>query len=217
MLDVHPNVAAWNELCATVYARSKDSPGKTWWDAQAMHPALFRALRIDPAEFGAVYAVHPFRLARVDGKPVVLAAHPAPRILGPVDDDWLGIETVIAWNPVDDSAAVLGDTVPQLVGALTDEAPALFASPFAFFRAWLEERAAFAMLRSQLVGKDWAARPTERGHAPGALMIGTPEQIRWNPASLPQHIECHGTDAKRVNSAIFRAARLPRVTMRAAA
>lgn len=217
MIEAHPNVEAWNDLCAAVYARSKDTPARTWWEAEAMHPALFRALRIDRAEFAAPYAAHPFRLARIEGKAVVLAAHPAPRILGPVDDDWLGIETVIVWNPVDDTATVPGDPVPQLVGALSDDAPALHASPFAFFRAWLEQRAAFAMLRSTMVGKDWAVRPTERTHAPGALMIGTPEQIRWNPSALPQHIECHGTDAKRVNSAIFRAAKLPRVTMRAAA
>lgn len=218
MLDLHPNVEGWNALVALVHARAKDCPALTWWNAEALHPATFRALRIDPAEFGAVYAAHPFRLARIDGKPLILAAHPAPLVLGPVDDDHLAIEAVIAWNPVDNFAFVLGDETPQLVGAITDEAPTLFASPFAFFRAWIEARAAFAMLRSQLVGKDWMARPTEQGTAPGALMAGPVEAIRWNPASLPRDLTCVGADPAHINRAILRAARLPRVTnsMRAA-
>lgn len=219
MLDLHPNIEGWNALVSVVHSRAKDTPAKTWWDAEALHPATFRALRIDRADFAAAYAVHPFRLARIDGKPLILAAHPAPLILGPVDDDHLNIEAVIAWNPVDNRAFVLGDETPQLVGALSDDAPTLFASPFAFFRAWLEARAAFAMLRSQLVGKDWMARPTEHGTAPGALMIGAIDAIRWNPASLPRDLVCVGADPMQINRAILRAARLPRVSnsMKAAA
>ena len=210
MLELHPNTEAWNALCATVHARGKDSPAKTWWHAEAGHAAIYRALRIDPAEFGAFYAGLPFRLARIDGKPLVLAAHPCPLTLGPIDEDWLGIEAVTAWNPVDGSVSILGDDGAQIIGDLTDAAPDLYANAFAFFRAWVETRAAFAMTRTQFAGKDWAVTPTEYGEAPGALIVGDPDKVRWPTATMPRHLVCHGIDAIRINKAILRSANLPR-------
>lgn len=201
---------AWNDLCAVVHARTKDIPGKVWWNATAGHPAIFRVMRVDPAEFGAFFACLPFRLARIDGEAVVLAAHPCPLTLGPVSDDWLDIETVLAWNPKSGAVRVLGDDAPQIAGRLTDETPTLYGDAFSFFRAWLEARAAFAMLRSQTASKEWAAKPTEFGTAPGALIVGDPDKVRWVPYALPRDIQCVGIDATKINRAIMRAARLPR-------
>lgn len=210
MLELHPNTEAWNELCALVHARQKETPGKTWWEAQALHPAIYRALKVDPNDFGAVYAVLPFRLARIEGKPVVLVAYPAPLTLGPVDEDWLAIEQVVVWNPADGSTYVLGDQVPQLVGDL--QTPTIYGNAFQFFRAWVEARAAFAMLRRQTAGKNWAVVPTETGDAPGALVIGDADKIRWVPHTMPREISCIGIDPVKINKAILRCANLPRAT-----
>lgn len=221
MDDLHPNLAEWNELCAAVHARSKDSPAKTWWHAER-HPAIYRALKIDPAEFGAIYACLPFRLARIEGRAIVLAAHPCPLTLGPVDPDWLGIETVLIWDVAAKTVSVMGDDVPQIAGHLTAETPTLYGTPFGFFRAWVEARAAFAMARSQSAGKDWAVTPTERGTAPGALIVGDIDKVRWVPGAMPRDLGVVDLDPTRINRAILRAARLPRavsapVNLRAAA
>lgn len=208
MDDLHPNTIEWNDLCARVHAREKDGPGKTWWNAQPAHPAIYRALQVDPCEFGAFYAILPFRLARIEGEPRILAAHPCPLTLGPIDEDWLEIEAVIAWNPVDNTATVLRDDAPQLFGDL-DEA-VLFGDPFAFFRSWVEARAAFAMHRNHTAGKEWASPPTEFGTAPGALIVGDADKIRWAPSSMPRDLAVVGIDPIKINRAILRAANLPR-------
>lgn len=209
---------AWNDLCATIYERGKDTPARTWWHAER-HPAIYRALRIDPADPVAFYATLPFRLARIDARPVLLIAHPCPLTLGPVDEDWLGIETVMAWNPVDGSVSVLGDDAPQIVGDASTGA--IYGEAFAFARAWVEARAAFATLRRDALGKDWHVKPTESGQAPGALIVGDIDKIRWRMHDLPREIEAVGIDPARLNRAILRAANLPRAraanTMRIAA
>lgn len=207
---------------ASIYfhALRKDCPGKLWWQLDHMdgRAAIYKALRIDPADHGAAYALVPFRVYRSPetGKASVLAAYPAPRAFDLEANDWLDVATVIAWNPVKDTARVLGDATPQLVGALDDDANAIFASPRAFFQAWAQRRAAFAVSRQTARQKAWHAIPAERDEVPGALMIGTPAAIRWNPAALPAHIECRGIDPAQINRAILRAARLPRVTGQAA-
>jgi len=203
-----------NSLSEWLFAIKKDSPGKTWWNAQSLHDATYRALRIDRTEFGANYAAHPFRLARVDAKAVVLAALPAPKLFDGPDLDWLAIETVIAWDPVHDTASVLGDPAPQIVGALSDDANALFASPRTFFQGWAVRRAQFAMQRSQARTKSWHAIPKERDETPGALLIGELGKVQLRPTEMPEHIETVGIDPRELNKAIMRAARLPRATAR---
>ena len=76
------------------------TPGRTWFHARHDAKAVCRALRINPDDDGAIYATTPFRIARVNDKVVVLAAHPAPRNFTPIDEDWLDIATVIAWTLV---------------------------------------------------------------------------------------------------------------------
>lgn len=204
-----------NTLSELWFARAKDSPAKTWWHSDIWHDAVGRAMCMNRAEYAGVYALAPFRLARVDGKPVVLAAYPAPRIFAPVDDDWLGIEAVIAWNPVTDEAMVLGDPEPQLVGRLDDE-PAVYGSARLFFQRWAQKRAAYAVHRQTMANSDWHSAPPEADLIPGALMIGKPEKIRWRSYSLPKDLEVIGADPRQINRAILISANLPRAFQRAA-
>lgn len=204
-----------NSLAARWFALSKDSPAKLWWHSPLWNDATGRALGLDRAECAGVYALAPFRIARIDGKALVLAAYPAPRIFAPVDEDWLDIETVIAWNPLDDTAIVLGDPVPQIVGTFAEDAT-LYASPREFFQRWAQKRAAYAVQRQACADNEWSAPPVEADLAPGALIIGNFNEIRWQTHNLPRDLECVGVDARLINRAILRAANLPRAFQRAA-
>ena len=209
-----------NSLSMRWHALAKDTPGKAWWRGKGMHAAIFRALRIDRDQDGAIYAAQPFRLATIDDRHVILAAYPAPRLFDDPECDWLGIEQVIAWNPIDDSATIMGDTEPQLAGCLSDDANALFASPRAFFKQWAARRAAFAIQRQKAASAKWHIAPREGDECPGSLIVGDPARIKWNPSAMPSKLECIGVDPKTINRAILRAARLPFATtrgMRAAA
>lgn len=206
--DNSPTIDDINEASARLYALNKDCPAKTWWDADPMHPAIARALRIDPNAEGAVFARAMCRLATIEGRHLILVAYPAPRVLGPVDGDWLGIDHVIAWNPVDDSAAVLGDPQPQPVGPLDDGR--LYASPRAFLTEWMRARAEFFVRWIQSRQGTWRHGATETDLSPGALAIGPVEKIRWRPSEMPENIECVGLDPAKLNRALLKAARVPR-------
>lgn len=204
-----------NSLSELWFARAKDTPAKMWWNAPIWHDAVGRALHLSREECAGVYALAPFRIGKVEGKAVVLAAWPAPRLFTPIDEDWLGIEAVIAWNPLDDTAIVLGDRNPQLVGNMADES-AVYGSPRLFFQRWAQRRAAYAVQRQMTAGKDWHSPPTELDLAPGALMIGKPDAIRWSSYDLPRDLEVVAADAREINRAILISAKLPRAFQRAA-
>lgn len=204
------DVADANALSTFWYRIDKDAPGKVWWHCPLRRDAIYRALGINPTDHGATYAVAPFRLHRSDDGVRVLAAYPAPKLLGTPDYHWLNIETVISWNPLDDRAEILGDTAPQIVGQLTDEANGLFSSPRSFFQAWCQRRAQFAVLRQETAKQPWHATPAERDEIPGGLVIGATADIHWQPGLLPETIQCVGINPTVVNKAIIRAARLPR-------
>lgn len=203
------DIEFWNALSTLNYMRAKGTPAKTWWDAPVWHPAVSRALKIDRQQEGGVFALSPFRLATIDGKHVILAAYPAPRILGPVDDDWLSIEAVIAWNPLTDEATVLGDPEPQTVGGFTDtDHGAIYASPLEYFQSWAIARAAFYVRWCASRKGEWAHGVTETDLIPGALALGPLDNIRWR--DLPASIEARGIDPMTLNRAILRQANLPR-------
>ncbi len=202
---------ATNALSARWHMLAKDSSAKRWWDADCEHPAIARALRVDRKEEGAVFALAPFRLARIDDKHMILAAYPAPRILGPVDGDWLNIEHVIAWDPVSDKAAILGDDSPQLTGRFRDtKTGTLFGSPRAFFTEWMRERAAFFVRWCASRNGAWAHGAVETDLVPGMLAIGNPEKIRWRPTSMPADLTCIGIDAGKLNRLLLKSAHIPR-------
>lgn len=201
---------ALNDFYATIYAREKDTPGKAFWHAEAMHPAIFRALHMDRNETGAVYAAAAFRLARTLDGARILCAFPAPRILEDGDDDWLGIEVVLIWNPVDDTAQVMGDPVAQVVGSVPyDEALHVHASPYAYLRALAEARAQWFALRCAVKGQ-WR-HASEPDLTPGLLLIGNdPAKVRWPLHEMPENITVHGLEARAFNNALLRQARIPR-------
>lgn len=192
-------------------AAEQASPQKAWFDASLDHrAAIYRALQISPSEEYAAYAIAPFRMARnEDGAWRVLAAWPCPPLFTADIWDWLNIDEVIEWNPTSDTAIVLGDPVPQIVGNLSDDANQIHASPRAFFQQWAIRRARFCATREKF-SNHWTKPPAERDEAPGALVIGDLAKIKVNPATMPEHIECHGVDARDLNRAILRAAHLPR-------
>lgn len=205
-----PIEAIDNSLSEYLFALRKDGPAKTWWNADLNRAPIFRALRIDCNEEGAGYAATPFRVAKVNDRWLILAAYPAPSVFDPVAD-WLDIKTVIAWEPNSDTAHVLGDPEPQLVGNLSDEANVIFASPRAFFQAWAMRRAQFYARLQATKGKTWRIEAREADEVPGALLIGDLAKAPLSPSTMPEHIECHGLDPQALNRAILRAARLPRV------
>lgn len=207
---------AWNALHALNYARGKESIAKTWWHLDHANPATARALGIDKADPCATYALIPFRYFRDPDsqRHLVLAAWPCPAVLSVDGDgedwDWLGIEQIVAWDPVTDKATIHGDPSPQLFASMRDDARALFTSPRQFFQAWARRRAAFLTMWQDAAKRPWDVQPRERDEVPGALLIGQPEQVRWNLHTLPETIDCVGIDPLRVNRAILKAARLPR-------
>lgn len=194
-----------------------DCLAKTWFMAEPTHPAVYRALKIDPADPAAWYAAAPFRLAKIDGAHVILAAWPAPRLLSNLPDDWAEIETVLVWDPRTNAVTTPEDIQPHLVGAW-GQTGRLFGSAFAFFRAWLEERAAtFTRVKASRAAH-WLSDPCETTE-PGMLLIGALKHARLNVHAMPREIECVGIDPRDVNAAIQRSAALPRATqsMKAAA
>jgi hypothetical protein len=197
-----------NDLSAKVYARSKDTPAKRWWHLDTWHPAVGRALRINRTGPEAFYACLPFRLMRTDGQAVIAAAYPTPRFITDVED-WLGIETVLLWNPVTNTVSVDNDANPQAIGR--HDQGAIYGDPRAFFQAWARNRAQFYVQRQSSIQNHWTAPLPERDDVPGVLVTGDATKIHWPISELPDVITTVGIDAKVVNRAIFKSARLPRV------
>jgi len=214
------SLQAWNDFIGIMRARDRDSHAKTWFYLDAGHDAVFRALHIDKTDPAAFYACLPFRLMKIEGRYVILAAWPCTLELGPVDLDWLGVEQVVAWEPVSNTVEILGDVEPGLIGRFADtETGTLFGSPFLFFRRWVEERARFYIEWRQSAGKEWSNPPAERDLVPGCLISGNPDKVRWSSFNLPRNVDCIGIDPNRINKAILRDAKLPRAfsAMRAVA
>lgn len=201
-----------NSLSTYWYALSKDCPAKAWWDIDHMtgRAAIYRALRIAPTDHAAAYACSPFRLHKGPGSVRVLAAWPAPVVFDDPDPDWLGIESVISWNPIDDSAEVMGDPSPQTIGTMSDDANVIFASPLAFFQQWAIRRAQYIVARAMAGQQRWNKAPRERDEVPGVLMIGAPTDIRWRPSVMPTDIRCVGVNPAVINKELLKAARVPR-------
>lgn len=195
----------------------RDCLARTWFMAEPTHPAVYRALKIDAADPSAWYAAAPFRLAKVDGAHVILAAWPAPRLLSDLPEDWAEIETVMVWSPTTGAVTTPEDIATHLVGAWG--APArLYGTAFAFFRSWAEQRAATFNQVKAARAAHWVSDPSEAS-TPGMLLIGELKGARLPIYDMPRDIECVGIDPRDVNAAIQRSAALPRAiqSMKAAA
>jgi hypothetical protein len=201
---------AVNAVAAYEFAMSKDCPAKAWWNCRPTHPAVYNCLNISADAEGAVYACAPFRACRTERGSRIIAAYPAPRIFDQPDTDWLCIHAVIAWNPVDDTAEVLGDPAPQIVGHLSDETNVIFASPRAFLQHWARRRGQYLARRQKAKQGAWNKPPAEQDEVPGVLMIGAPADIRWRPSEMPSDIQCAGVSPAVINKELLKAAKVPR-------
>jgi hypothetical protein len=203
-------IEAVNFVSAIEYARKKETPAKTWWDCAPRHPAVARALRIDPSQLGACYALTPFRLWNDGYRHLILCAFPCPRILGPIDMDHLEIEAVLAWDPREDIAYIMGDAGPALFGHTSDvpiENFTLYASPRDFLTDWAIRRAHAYVALTNLRKSAWADAE-DRDTPPGALAVGPIDRI--NLTNLPRDFAAQGFDVSALNRQIIKQARLPR-------
>jgi hypothetical protein len=203
---------ATNIVAAYTHSIGKPSPAKTWWHLPYDHPAIARALRIDPSEPVARYALAPFRYVKRSDRHLILAAWPCPRQFSPITADWLEIEAVLAWEPATGAVHVLTDERPQLFGNVTEDDAVVFADPRAFFTEWARKRAWFASAYQAAMTSPWSAKPRETDRLPGGLIVGDPDSIHWPYQTMPQRFTTVGIDPKRVNRAILKSARLPLCT-----
>lgn len=217
-MNLSPEQQTWNDFISLMSARDKDTPAKRWFYADLYHPSIGRALGIDRNQDGGWFALAPFRLTKIDDAWHIIAAYPTPTLIGPeIDEDWLGIECVIAWNPVTNAVHIEGDPQAQIIGSFASyygdaETGTLYGQPRPFFQAWAQNRARFYGFASQHVGKPWSAMPSEPDLIPGVLMVGSERHIRWQPSQMPAHLECVGVDPNLINRALLRATHLPRAT-----
>jgi len=183
-----------------------DSPRNTWNSGQAHHPAIYRALCIDPADPTAAYAVLHLRLVRIAGAHLIAAAWPVPAIY----EDHLGIDTVLLWNPVDNTLIEMGDAEPLFSHGAVDT---IYADPFEFMRAWAEQRSIFWARRQRIGADKWSARPDEiTTKLPGAMLMSPADKVQWRGVNLAGAIDIVG-DAAPVKRAIMRELGPPRMNV----
>lgn len=206
MIDIYDEQ---NQISSWLYSLTKETPAKMWWHLEPYHPAIARALMVDRSEIGGVYALSPFRLAKIEETHLILAAYPAPRLLDDPQCEWLDIDQVIAWNPQDNSVFIMGDAQAQLVGKFREDRSTLFGDPHAFFVAWAQNRAAHFQRWLDSRRRAWVHEATEMDEVPGCLVVGDLEDIRWSHRSMPRNLPCVGLDVKQVNRAIMKSACLP--------
>ena len=217
---MHEDIEWSNAYWARQHDLAKDTPGKRWFYAEAMHPAIFRALKIDRTESGAIYAAAPFRLYRDEDGARVLIASPCPPLFDERGDDWLAIEHVIEWWPHHNRVSVMDDPGAKLVGRIDETQCQIFGDAFAFARQLAEARAQWFVSWCMSDG-DWRRKPTEPDLTPGLLAIGDPAKVAWPSRDMPEDVTCIGIDPVAINRAMLRQARIPRAraqnTYRAAA
>lgn len=200
---------ATNIVSGHLFSLDKPCPARMWWKLPHDHAAIARALRVDRSEFLTWYALAPFRYIKRGDRHLILAAYPCPRTFAPIDMDWLGIETVLAWEPTTGRVTNLTDDRPQMFGPLTETDNTIYADPRAFFTGWMRKRAWYVMARLEASKSPWSAKPAEKDVLPGALMIGEAEDIHWPIPLMPKRINAVGIDPKRLNRAILKSAAVP--------
>jgi hypothetical protein len=177
--------------------------------------AIYKALKIDPNAPHARYAVEPFRIVEHQGVWIGGAVGFAPRW---TYDGWTPTGEVILWNPRTGVVQLLDDDGPTLVKpADVSKRLTVYADGFAFFRAWADRRAAQseAICLAAMSNRNTFAEPRDGG-IPGALAIGDLNGIQWRETNASVLVAGPGIDAKQLNRAIIRSARLPRVESLAA-
>lgn len=181
--------------------------------------AVFRALKIGASDPHAHFSTDRFTVLTIDGKAWIAGAVSASPIIGHRYGDWFpnGGE-VILWNPRTNEVKLRDDDHPTLILPHRAEARlTVYADGFAFFRAWADNRAAISE-RINLATDNHRithAEPSDGG-IPGALAIGALNSIDWTDTGSNILVAGPGIDPKKLNSAIIRSAKLPRVESLAA-
>lgn len=196
------------------------TPGRTWLSSKwsANRASICRALKINPSEAGATYATAPFVVLRHDETNWIAGAIGIWGAFKPSTWSVDQILAVILWNPKTGELRLLNEDAPALVTPCSRELRmTVYADGFAFFRAWADQRAATLTRIRAANGARHAtfAEPTD-SDIPGALAIGDLDKIDWRLIEAPVLVAGPGTDARKLNRAILRSARLPRVESMAA-
>lgn len=145
---------------------------ETWWNARPTHPAVARALLFDADQPMSIYALAPFRYAKVDGRHLVLAAWPAPYMIDRVEGPDR-IKHVIAWEPSTDTSWMLFQNYRREAGDSSKEA---YWRPLALFQDWAEARLAFILTRKVEQVQRARRKTPEADLLPGYLVLDGPQR-----------------------------------------
>lgn len=192
------------------------TPGEAWMNARWDHQrkAIFRALRIAPDESCASYAITPFRIMRDDrGIACIGGAVGVWRSLAPKGWTEDRITDVILWDPKGGTVSLVGSDDAAIVMPYDCEPRiTVYADGFAFFRAWADNRAAtFERLRLAKQHRSLTAAEPLDGGLPGILVVGELLKLPWHSLGASVLVAGPGINAKALNTAVIRSARLPRV------
>jgi hypothetical protein len=178
--------------------------------------AIYRALKISTIEPTASYAIEPFTVLETgEGNWIAGAIGHHPSMCY---GDWSPTGDVVLWNPRSGETKLRGVIGSALIAPFRAEPRlTIYAMGFAFFRAWADNRAALAE-RSNIAAANHRTtnwEPMDSG-IPGALAIGDLTKLNWRDVDATVLVAGPGIDAKELNRAIIRSARLPRVESLAA-
>ena len=213
-----------NALSTFQYALRKETPGKFWATkclSPVKHPsvlkAICKALSLDPDDPAILPAIRHIHVGKpTDSEPYLVIPYPIPLPKlwpdGKTRRLWLEIEQVLIWNPANNHVEIMGDKQAQLYGTINRDLPEthkVWAHVKPFLQAWASALAIQDGIKTRVDDDQWAHPFRERDVVPGALIIGKPDKIRWPIQTMPDNIKCVGIDAKIINHAILKSARLP--------
>ena len=207
--------AAWRALQIDLRA---DTPAKQWEDANYStgRASIVRLLGLDD-EPSAAYASAPFKtFVDGDGRSWIAGAVGCPPHLDTVRlGRWrhLDITDVILWDPRSGDTEIAGEhhsASGLLLPSNQDDCLTVFAEGGAFFRAWAERRARLGELAKH-APVAWVHPVAEASDSelPGALVIGSLDDIQWRGVTSPVVVAGPGTTPANLRVAALRAARLP--------
>lgn len=171
---------------------------------------LARWLGVDPTHPQAWYAVLPFTRMDTDDGVRCAAVLPPNLPLAPGGPVGVLDSASVFLVAADGSTIMHRDPGAHLIGTLQDGP--LYTDGLAFIRAWAASRLLWCERQRQArITYDINLTEDCTGAAPGTLVIGKPERIRW-----PEGVSFTAPDeasAKIINIAIWKAARLSRATV----
>lgn len=201
------------------------TPGEIWYRTPYIHHrrAIFNALQVDGSDPSAGFACACFRSIADDGINYIAGAVGCPPHLD-LDRfrDWTPdrIAHVILWHPKSNDVRELGEAKSQsilIAPTIPDETITVYADGFAFFRAWIERRAAHYVRNQMTIRKEWAHPTPETSDSliPGALVIGNIASVKeWPAISESALIAGPGVTDDALRQSVWRSAHIPQVITR---